>query len=113
MKTTYVRLTVTLILILLGVAFVFGGSENRRGTAGALELLLPVGARSSALAGSLNSSITGIEAVNWNPAGVGREEITEAMFSTLDYIADIKMNFCRCCCKFWKHRDIRIFPQGS
>jgi hypothetical protein len=93
MKTKYSIFLIELLILLIGVTIVYGGSESRRGTAGALELLLPVGARSSALAGSLNSSITGIEAVNWNPAGVGRDEITEAMFSTFNYIADIKMNF--------------------
>jgi hypothetical protein len=93
MKTTRRKIVYALMLIAVGLSMAYGGSENRRGTAGALELLLPVGARSSALSGSLNSSITGVEAINWNPAGVGREQFTEAMFSTFNYIADIKMSF--------------------
>jgi hypothetical protein len=84
---------IILMLVCLDISVSYGGSESRRGTAGALELLLPAGARSSAMSGTLNSSITGVEAINWNPAGVGRLVGTEAMFSIFDYIADIRMSF--------------------
>jgi hypothetical protein len=93
MKTLNIILLILLMVVPLWSPLLYGGSESRRGTAGALELLLPADARSSALSGTLNSSITGVEAINWNPAGVGRLVGTEAMFSRYDYIADIKMSF--------------------
>jgi hypothetical protein len=93
MKTLNIILLILMMFVPLWSPLLYGGSESRRGTAGALELLLPADARSSALSGTLNSSITGVEAINWNPAGVGRLVGTEAMFSRYDYIADIKMSF--------------------
>ena len=47
----------------------FRTRAGRRGTDGALELQLPVGARGSALGGSVASDVTGVEGIFWNPAG--------------------------------------------
>lgn len=86
-----------LVMVLLSVATVYGGSENRQGTAGALELLIPVGSRGSALAGSANAMTTGVDAMNWNPAGMVRGNSSssgiEAMFSSLTYLADVQVNY--------------------
>jgi hypothetical protein len=95
MKTQYVScaFVLALLLVLVGVQSVFAGSENRKGSAGAMELLLPVGSRGSALSGSLNAVATGVEAIHWNPAGMVRSNGVEAMFSTMKYLADIKVNY--------------------
>lgn len=95
MKTQNVRcaLVLALLLVIVSVQSVFAGSENRKGSAGAMELLLPVGSRGSALSGSLNAVATGVEAIHWNPAGMVRAKGVEAMFSTMRYIADIKLNY--------------------
>lgn len=82
-----------LALVLVSVQALYGGSENRRGTAGAMELLLPVGSRGSAMGSSLNAVAMGAEAIHWNPAGVVRTPGVEAMFSTMSYIADIRLNY--------------------
>jgi len=50
----------------------FAGNPDRQGEAGAYELLLNPWARSAGLNGLVVSSITGVEAMRFNPAGVGR-----------------------------------------
>jgi hypothetical protein len=84
-----------LILILLLACHVQQAfsDERRTGTAGATQLLIPVGSIGLSLAGSSISSISGIEAIYWNPAGLARSDKGELMFSNLSYLADIKVNY--------------------
>src|SRR5262245_55751111 len=79
------------LLLLAGAAH--AGSDLRRGTAGALELQLPVGPRSSALGGSTTADVGGVEAIYWNPAGLAQAERTEVLFSHTRYIADMDINY--------------------
>jgi hypothetical protein len=83
----------SLILLLMFSVTVFAGSEARIGTAGAQELLIPVGARGIALSGANVADIHGTEAIYWNPAGLSTGRRTEAMFSYMNWIADIKMTY--------------------
>jgi len=71
------------------------GVQNKRiGTAAATELLIPVGARDMAMGGSGLATATGIDALHWNPAGLGRfSGAAEGMLSTMRYIADINVNY--------------------
>jgi hypothetical protein len=70
------------------------GNKNRQGTAGAQELLIPVGARGLAVGSSGIASATGIDAIYWNPAGIVRTESNvEAMFSQMQYVADIGVSY--------------------
>ena len=78
-------------LILLSSAY--AGDVNRTGTAGAQELLIPVGARDLALGGSSVASTNGVDAIYWNPAGLAKITSVEAMFSHLNYIADIGVEY--------------------
>lgn len=77
------------------VSNTLGGPRDRFGTNAADELLIPVGSIGTSLGGSNIASITGIESMYWNPAGLS--EINsgsgEAMFSYMNYIADIKMQY--------------------
>ena len=87
-----------MILILLVLSFSavesFGGGQNRAGTAGAPELRIPVGARYLAMVGSPIASVTGLEGIYWNPAGVDFSPASaNALFSHRSYIADMSMNF--------------------
>ena len=70
-------------------------SANRRiGSAAASELMIPVGARDMAMAGASLAISQGVEAIYWNPAGLARMvNSSEAMVSTMSYIADIKVNY--------------------
>jgi hypothetical protein len=73
-----------------------GTSGTRAGTAGAAELLVPLTARSTALAGATAAGIdgmNGVEALYNNPAGLSLNQGTSAMFSRLDYVADIGVNY--------------------
>ena len=83
-----------LLITLLAVSIAFAGSDKRRGTAGAQELLLPVGSVGTAMGGSYSAVVSGIEAAYWNPAGVAiLEGNGEAIFSHMDYIADINVEY--------------------
>ena len=66
------------------------GSKKRRGTAGAQELLIPVGSRGTAMAGAYVSGISGLEATEWNMAGLsGMSNNGQAMSSYSSWIAGI------------------------
>ncbi len=80
-----------LILCFLGIE-AFGGGHNRAGTSGAPELRIPVGARYLAMVGSPIASVTGLEAIYWNPAGIDfSPSDANALFSHRSYIADMNM----------------------
>lgn len=81
------------VLLLVGVATALGGDVKRKGTSGAPEVLIPVGARGIATAGGFLASQTGVEAIFYNPAGVAAAPQSEAMFSHMSYFADITYNF--------------------
>ena len=82
-----------LAVLLLCASETQAGNERRVGTAGANELLLPVGSQGTALGGSMTAMVSGVEAIHWNPAGVSRATGVEAMFSHMRYIADINLNY--------------------
>ena len=68
--------------------------ENVTGTAGASELLIPVGPRGIAMGESNIVTASGIEALFWNPAGVSHmTNNAELLFSYMDYIADIGIQY--------------------
>ncbi len=79
--------------VLLAASCVYAGGSQRIGTAGAQELRIPVGSRASAMGGANIADVRGTEALFWNPAGVAYGEGTEAMFTHLEYIAGIDVNY--------------------
>ncbi len=95
MKAWKILIFSTLLLALfVFTANVQAGSGLRKGTAGATELLVPVGARGTALGGAFTSGISGVEAIYYNPAGVAASDVrTEVMFSHLNWIADINVEY--------------------
>jgi hypothetical protein len=94
---TYKRLTVHIVLlasVLVLAAAGWAGTGKRKGTSGAQELLIPVGSVGTALSGANLANITGIEAMFWNPAGLAAtSNSAEVMFSHLQYIADLNVNY--------------------
>ncbi len=87
-------LALALLPLLVGAAGnAYAGSEERKGTGGAHELKIPVGPRGTALGGATVSDVEGVEAIFWNPAGLGALQSTEALFSHTKYFADQKLNF--------------------
>lgn len=84
----------TLGSLLLGLAGpAAAGSDGRKGTAGASELLIPVGARGSALGNTIASDVSGIEAIYYNPAGLAGATGADILFSHTTYFADMKVNY--------------------
>jgi hypothetical protein len=71
----------------------WAGSSERQGTSGAGELRIPVGPRSTALGGATVADVSGPEALFWNPAGLAGITDTQAYFTHLTYIADMKVNY--------------------
>jgi len=87
---------VTLLLVTEKLAAQYGADvENRRiGTAAASEITIPVGARDLAMGGASLATSKGIDALHWNPAGLGRIGTTaEGLVTTMAYIADIRLNY--------------------
>lgn len=80
-------------LLALAASSAWAGSDERKGTGGATELLLQVGPRGTALGGGTTSDVSGVDAIFWNPAGLAGLEGSEALFSHTQYIADMKVNY--------------------
>lgn len=84
---------ITIILMVLFTAAIYAGDVARKGTTGAEQLLIPVGARGIATGGAFVSSLTGLESIYYNPAGLDLSRGSEAMFSYMNYIADINISY--------------------
>ncbi|KXK54951.1 MAG: Outer membrane protein transport protein (OMPP1/FadL/TodX) [Chlorobi bacterium OLB5] len=83
-----------LIFTLLFGSINFAGDRSKYGTSAAPELLIPVGSRGTSLSGSMISSISGVDAMYWNPAGLSlMNNKTEVLASHMKYIADININY--------------------
>ena len=88
-------LSLALLFCVLVFSLTDASAQNKRyGTAGASELLIPVGGRDVAMGNSGIATSKGVEALYWNPAGVARMNTSaEGMFSYMSYIADIKLSY--------------------
>lgn len=76
--------SVLVVLALLSMSGEALAQGNRLGTAGADQLLVPVGARGVALGSSYLAGITGVDAIYYNPAGLsGSTAGAEVMFSQM------------------------------
>ena len=107
-KSSVTGLVVLAAMLLLPVtaALAQGGGDtgggtnqpntNRVGTSGANELLVPLTARYAALGNSMTSVLSdmnGLEALYANPAGLAVNPGTSALFSRLQYVDDIGVNY--------------------
>jgi opacity protein-like surface antigen len=88
MKKIILLITLSIFSISL-----FAGDVSRKGSTGADQLLVPVGARGIATGGAFHSSLYGLESIYYNPAGLDMEQGTEAMFSYMSYLADINLSY--------------------
>jgi opacity protein-like surface antigen len=80
-------------IIILIATTIYAGDVARKGTTGADQLLIPVGARGIATGGSFLANISGLESIYYNPAGLDVYPQTEAMFSYVNYLADINISY--------------------
>jgi hypothetical protein len=96
MKSRFLTISFVCVLIasLVGSSAAQNINNNRIGTAAATELLIPIGARDMAMGGATSATTYGIDALHWNPAGLGRiSGSAEGLLSTMSYIADIRVNY--------------------
>jgi hypothetical protein len=94
MKHVKLFTVLQILIVCVSVTSVWAGNDSKRGAAGGLEVLLPVGARGQALGGANLATTSGIEAIHWNPAGMGNiNGAGEAIFSHTNYIADIGLSY--------------------
>jgi hypothetical protein len=85
---------VLLLLLMAMPVDGLAGRGDKAGTSAAPELLIPVGARDLAQGGASIAMSSGVEAIYWNPAGLSRGgQSSEAIFSHMDYIADIGVDY--------------------
>ena len=86
----------TLKLVLTSVtmfAVLIGGDESRIGTSGGNQVLVPVGARGIALAGSERVYSRGLESVYWNAAGLARSHSPTVLATSMDLFNDMGVNY--------------------
>lgn len=72
------------------------GDKDRRGTAGSEQLLVPVTARTASLGAGFTSGLataSGLEGLFANPAALTSNPGTNALFSRMNYVADIGVNY--------------------
>ncbi len=85
---------VIVCLLVLAAGTAYAGRADKAGTSAAPELLIPVGAHYIGLGGSALSTVSGVEAIYWNPAGLARTDFSaEGIFSHMNYIADIGVDY--------------------
>lgn len=101
MKSLFFKIVVLCLALVFLVSVNGIAQEQRIGTNAASQLLIPVGARHIALGGANLATVSGAEAIFWNPAGVARSNYTaDVMFSYMSHIADININYVALAVKF-------------
>ena len=97
MKTHFLALCATAAALLgPGAPGASAQQDPRAGTAAMEELLVPVTPRTISLGSSLTAglaNVSGVEAVQSNPAAVLSSTGTNALFSRTDYLSDIGVNY--------------------
>ena len=78
---------------LLSPPSLLAGRGDKVGASSGTQLIIPVGARSISLGGAALSSVGGVEAGPWNPAGLVRAERSEVIVSHMSYFADIGVEY--------------------
>jgi hypothetical protein len=82
------------VVLLIGVTSVFAGDGDRTGTAAGVQVLVPVGARDLAMAGSNLANTSGLSAIYWNPAGLSSlNQNATAVFSTMNMFEEVRNNY--------------------
>ncbi|MFZ0391311.1 MAG: PorV/PorQ family protein [Calditrichia bacterium] len=92
MKIKYFLVLVLVLSLFIGTQDVFAGGR-KLGTAGAAELLIPMGARNVAMGGADIASVRNTEAMYWNPAGLSVLQGSEAKFTYMNYFADMNVSY--------------------
>lgn len=87
------KINLLVLLMFIAISSLFAQGE-RIGTAGATELLIPVGGRGVAMGGATLTNSVGVDAIFWNPANVARSNNSvNVLASHMSYIADIGVEY--------------------
>lgn len=88
------KLFYTILFIFSGILLVQAGNPDRQGEAGAYELLMIPWARTAGLHAMNTATISGVEAIRLNVAGLARIDKTQVVVSNMQYLrgTDISMN---------------------
>ncbi len=91
----YIKIIIILFAVSLAYQNGYSGPKKKYGTLAAPELLIPIGSSGTSLGGSNLATVSGIDAMYWNPAGLSEinSKSGEVMFSSMNYLADINMNY--------------------
>ena len=81
------------LLIALALMQPASAQERRVGASSGNQVLIPVGGAGLAMAGAATASLTGVEAMYWNPGAVAYSRKGELMFSSMSYLADIRISY--------------------
>lgn len=79
-------------LLLTSVSLAFAGNPDRRGEAGAFELLLNPFARSAGLSSMNTAGVSGAEAMRINVAGIGRDRAVEVSLNNMQYLVGTEVS---------------------
>lgn len=82
-----------LVVLLLAGHFAINAQERRVGAASGTQVLIPVGGVGMGMAGAATATLSGVEALYWNPGAVAYSRKGEVMFSSMSYLADIRVNY--------------------
>jgi len=94
MSNTMINKVITLVLCLGVCSNVFAGTIRSQGSAGASQLLIPVGAKNIALGGSNVALSSGVDALWMNPAGTSAlTSVAQVSVSNMTYLADIDVAY--------------------
>ncbi len=87
------KINLLVLLMFIAISSLFAQGE-RIGTAGATELLIPVGGRGVAMGGATLTNSVGVDAIFWNPANVARSNHSVGILAShMTYIADIGVEY--------------------
>jgi hypothetical protein len=95
MKLNYTKIFLIILVLCISFQQGYSGPRKNLGEMAAPELLIPLGSIGTALQGSNLASISGVDAMYWNPAGVAQfnTKSTDIMFSYMNYVADMSMQY--------------------
>jgi opacity protein-like surface antigen len=78
-----------ILFVLLLISSIIYADEGRKGQAGFQFLRIPMGAKQIAMGNSGIASVTGANAMYWNPAGVATQKNLEFQFSNVSWFGDV------------------------
>lgn len=86
-------IAVTLLIATALMQPALQAQERRVGASSGNQVLIPVGGVGLAMAGSATATLSGVEAMYWNPGAVAYSRKGELMFSSMSYLADIRISY--------------------